>query len=315
MNTPTIVNNTFNIPPADKAVGLYIDGGSDFVIEDNIFLSTDYSAGQYGIIVNEDPHENEIYNNEFGYLTWGFSNQGDIYDDNVGICLTCNDFHDNIEDISVISNHGICQNQGSYFEPAFNLFSTGAQNDYDIYNEPRSLTYYVTSTASSNQRYYPNPVTYTTVSIVGSPTPYTDSDCQTRYDNTGGGVTETTAAILGLESEIADIDNTLETLTDNGSTVTLQAEVENSTPEQSEEVYEDLMASAEYVSETVLLSSVEQEDVLDNSMITDVLSSNPQGAKNQSVLNGLNNRTTALTQTQWDLVLAGQESIGARENN
>ncbi|NCD42960.1 MAG: T9SS type A sorting domain-containing protein, partial [Bacteroidia bacterium] len=32
-------------------------------------------------------------------------------------------------------------------------------------------------------------------------------------------------------------------------------------------------------------------------------------------LNGLNNRTTALTQTQWDLVLAGQESIGARENN
>ena len=315
MNTPTIVNNTFNIPPADKAVGLYIDGGSDFVIEDNIFLSTDYSAGQYGIIVNEDSHENEIYNNEFGYLSWGFSNQGETYDDNVGICLTCNDFHDNIEDISVISNHGICENQGSYSEPAFNLFSLGSQNTYDIYNEPRNINYFVTSSAGDNPRFFPSPVTNPTVNIIGSPTFFsTDSDCLTRYDNVGV-VTENTTTIMDLESDVSDIDLVLATLTDNGSTITLQAEVENATPTQSTEVYNDLMTSSEYVSNTVLLSSVKKEYVLNNNMITDVLSVNPQGSKDQTILNELNNRNQPLTQNQWDQVLAGQETIGAREDN
>lgn len=314
MNTPTIVNNTFNIPAADKAVGLYIDSGVDFVIEDNHFLSTDYNAGQYGILVNENPHENEIYKNEFAFLTWGFSSQGDTYADNIGICLTCNDFHNNIEDISVISNHGICENQGTIIDPAFNLFTVGTQNTYDIYNEPRDLNYYVTSSANGNQRFHPFPYTVSTVDLIYSSTPFTSSDCLTRYHNIGI-VSEKTSDIDILESEIVEIDNTLATLTDNGSTEILQSEVENSIPSQSVDLYNDLMLSSEYVSEAVLLTSVEKEEVLNNNQITDILSENPQGAKDQSILNELNNRSQPLSQEQWTQVLAGKETTGARENN
>nr|NQU92404.1 hypothetical protein [Bacteroidota bacterium] len=62
---------------------------------------------------------------------------------------------------------------------------------------------------------------------------------------------------------------------DGGDTETLNSEVETSTPPEAVEVYTELMAESPNLSETVVETSIEKEEVLPNAMIRDVMVANP----------------------------------------
>lgn len=317
MSSPTFQLNRFSVPNVDDAYGIYIDHGSDFIIEENDFISSDYNAGQYGVIVYDNPYKNEIYGNSFKNFSYAFSSQGSALSIDEGVCLTCNYFDNNIEDIQVISTHGICEYQGNKDKPALNIFSTGVQNDWDLYNSGPNVIYSLPSNAQNNIRLIPDPITFLTVSLSTSATfSYTSSDvdCPSRIDDIGT-VSENNAAISSMNTEIDAISQVILEETDGGDTETLDLEVLTATPEQSIEVYSDLMAEDEYLSETVLLTSAEKEVVLDNSQITDIFSNNPQSAKDIEILNKLNERSTPLSQSQWDAIILGQETIGSLESN
>jgi len=102
-------------------------------------------------------------------------------------------------------------------------------------------------------------------------------------------------------------------IVDEGSTEEKNEMVQTSLPNQSSEVYLDLMGNSPYLSDTVLRSSVEKEEVLSNAMITDIMVANPQSAKNDNILTALDERFVPLSDSMWVEILKGVDTVADRE--
>lgn len=81
----------------------------------------------------------------------------------------------------------------------------------------------------------------------------------------------------------------------------------------SQQLYLDLMSKSPYLSDTVLKSSAVKEEVLTDMLIRDVMVSNPQSAKEDEVIQKLEERDEPLPDYMMDQIMAGLDSIGAQE--
>ena len=77
--------------------------------------------------------------------------------------------------------------------------------------------------------------------------------------------------------------------------------------------YNDLISKSPYLSDTVMVSAVKKESVLDAAMVTDILSENPQAAKSDTVVYELENRINPLSDDQMTEVMQGLYITGAKE--
>lgn len=329
-----VIRSGENNISSDGYSGLYLDACTGYQVEQNEFISN-YSPNWsqsaprcYGLVVNNSgPEDNMIYNNKFfnlGYATIA-QNQNKDKKRLTGLQYKCNLFQDNFSDISVTwseqeENNGIAEHQGSAANdttaPAGNLFSQlGKYNYSDINN-------------SGNYFYYHLPHPALSLSYPISPIYYSSSTVQLNFNTNNTYWTPTKGCpsnfkektkteietAINSSTEMALLySDTLQLKIDNGNTTSLNLGVTTSTIDETSEIRTQLLDASPYLSDTVMVSAVTKEEVLPNSIITEILSSNPHSSKSTKIIEGLNNRDNPPSENEMSLIMSNDTIIGNKE--
>jgi hypothetical protein len=120
-------------------------------------------------------------------------------------------------------------------------------------------------------------------------------------------------SIVSAESSRTVYADSLDNLTDAGNTTAMALDVQTSYPDETMEVRQQLLDASPFLSDTVMVSAVEKENVLPNSIITEVLTANPQSAKSDKVLNKLNERYNQPNDNQMAAIYANDTVIGHKQ--
>jgi len=330
--------------------GLYLNNSTGFQVENNSFLGNPaFGKPQYGITVNNSMAQpNYIYKNKFYYLNNALTglniNRGaaalpDFFDPHgvsyaleSGLCFVCNDFYDNINDICDVNENtyqndiGITHFQRSKANPAYpkrepagNIFSLSHENTTDVYDilfdqtvRPIEYTFHKSSDPSG-KRLNPKKVTYEDritrkeVNVV-----YDATSCPDDF-YTDGSMAELKSRIIEADSKIDSLTTLLKVLVDGGSTDSLREKIETSNPNQTNELYQELMATSPYLSDTVIVTSIANEEVFPNTLIKDIMVANPQSAKSDEILNTLDDRYEPMPDSLYAEIMEGKDTISARE--
>jgi hypothetical protein len=141
-----------------------------------------------------------------------------------------------------------------------------------------------------------------------------DTSCPTHL-NSGGIQLEFQKSILSIEKEISTIYiDTLTQYVDGGDTPGLTFDVQTSFPDDALELRQQLLDESPYLSDTVLKSAIEKENVLLNAMVRDVLIANPQAAKSVDIINTLEDKFDPLPDYMMAEILEGKNILGQKEN-
>ena len=322
MSLAEVTSNTFKI---SGDYGLYLDGCTDYHVEDNNFTAGLEVNNHAGIVVNNSGNApNEIYRNTFEEVNYGILAQGQNRSQRTGegLVCKCNEFSLGQYDIVVAdaagsANFGIARYQGSSAPqpdaPAGNRFSwTGPQGTFtDINNLGLHFTYFY-----HVDQYEPlKPLYYDTLKVTIVPVPkaaWNDSSCVSYLNLPGGGgaIEQNLRNLLADSEQQSDsVSQLLQALEDAGNTENLQWEVDMSLPQQSYEIYNELLNTSPYVSDTVMAAAIAKEAVLPDAMIRDVMVANPEAAKSDALLEKLQERTNPVPEYMLGQILQGRSLI------
>jgi hypothetical protein len=105
----------------------------------------------------------------------------------------------------------------------------------------------------------------------------------------------------------------LQQLVDGGNTQELKLEIDMSTPPESYDVYNNLMDISPFLSDSVIESAISKEDVLPNAMLRDIMVANPQSAKQDNLVNKIDERLDPMPEYMKSEIIQGKNIIGAKE--
>ncbi len=312
--------------------GVYLEECNSYQVENNSFIfngSTPIGDATGVYILNSGPNYNLIYNNYFESLDYGVvatgENRNGVYE---GLCIKCNDFVQTHTDILVTPedggptgpNIGIAKNQGSGIDSdtaaAGNTFTENSM----VYNIDNSygaehFRYYHHNTNSSETKLRPSPINNeNTIQRIENQNSLYDStsSCPSNLES-GGDISKERSTMESASQDASTTEATLQSLEDGGDTEQLNYEVLSSFPDESQELYLDLMSKSPYLSDTVLKSSAEKELVLPDVMIRDIMVDNPQSAKKDDIMDKLENRSNPLPDYMMAQIMEGVDINGAKE--
>lgn len=321
--------------PGDLYSGLYLDNCTGYQVEENIF-SSNYNPGlpygytSVGLVVNNSgPEDNLIYKNNFDNLLFATVAQNHNRSYNTlgqGLQYKCNVFEDNYQDISVTWDgqpselNGIALNQGNKADeitaPAGNLFSrrgTWSFSDFD--NQGEDIWYHMPTWLVALQDslipLYSDPIKVKPVFNYNLTFWNKNDGCPSTL--TGKTKSDLVIAVVDNETKRLIYVDSLNAKIDNGNTVSLNLDVVTSSPPETMQLRDQLLDASPYLSDTVLANAAAKEEVLPNSIITEVLSSNPQSAKADNVLNALNARNNPPNDNEMAIIHANDTLMGAKE--
>ena len=331
MTLPRVTSNEFHLDrtAAQGGYGLYLDGSTQYWVEDNSFNgnNSDLPTG-IGIYVNASGSlANEIYLNSFDYIEYAVTVLG--YNRNsrtttTGLQIRCNYYDNTLYDETIVhegpflpGSDGIASIQGNNSlipvptDMAGNLFyyNTTVSGDFDdLNNQSNHFYYYYSNNAGS---YHVEPLDYTTGTVTKQPKTTTswtyENGCPSNLTPGGGGGTEESRAAMNEAlSDIESTETVLLALVDGGDTESLKTEVETSTPPETAEIYNELMTGSPYLSETVVGTAIDKEEVLPNSMVRDVMVANPHTSTSLQLLDKLDDRTNPMPAWMKAQILAGR---------
>jgi len=338
-----IDRNTFNIIPLDDDYqsktnysGVYLDNCTGYSVQENTFYSEFETTSMlnytsWGIYINNSGSENNmLYKNNFHNLNYSTTavNSNRSADGNTGLQIKCNNYWENYYDIAVNyeggypiqDEDGIAQYQGgtdaitAYPGNQFSHSGYYLYSDYD--NHGNDIYYYLPNSNSTNQyslkpEYYYSNNTIHYTSIFPPPSWSPEIGCPSSFDTKSSGQLKSLIASNNLiSSEYAD---SLATLVDDGNTVALTLDVQTAYTDETMEVRQELLDASPYLSDTVLASAIEKEEVLPNAIITEVLVANPQTAKSEKLISNFDNRENPPSQNQKNLIMANDTVFSHKE--
>lgn len=289
----TVVSSDFYIGSIeDCSFGILLDNTPSFNIQDNTFNPVNNTESQtYGLYVKNSNAVNRVHHNMFSNLYCANLAEGQNWMGKrfLGLYYTCNNHSNNTYDFYVLDDptrySGIQINQGSNNAPARNTLSSNAS--YQFYNGGGyAIDYYYNcsypgETPDPNKIFHINP--YNTRALY---------DCVSNYSE--GTLSLTEAEVFQREQAYYDaysnymaVKQLYDSRIDGGNTSATVADIENATSSDVWRLRSQLLGSSPYLSQTVLMTVAEHNDVFPTSVLMEILSANPEELKEDTLINYL----------------------------
>ena len=345
LNTFKVTNvplEPFNQVSYIGAYGLYLMDCSGYTVEANLFDKTNNAQwASLGMLVfNSGSPINTIYNNTFhnikfvATLAQGINRSTDF---NLGLKIRCNDYWNNNQDIGVtgfLGNEGISKYQGANVtnpadpdkdkKPAGNIFSkNGSIGLIDIDNTMgQNISYfYHNDYGDPNNLWVPqycNPTPNITKSEVPLSNYNKALSCPAVAAATGN-IQPNDYSLLSQSFDQSTLNYNsskliLQIWVDGGNTPDLVQTTKLAYPWEAYTLYNELIGLSPYLSDDVLIATIQNEDGLPALMLKLVLLANPQAVRSNKVMDALYKRNNPFPE-EWIVELKqGLEMISPLEN-
>lgn len=311
----TVLNSSFRVGKHSNLLcsgGIYLDGTSGFTIEENVFQNnTDIDdLHTFGIIVSNSGTSNTIYRNTFnglkcGNLAFGVNHLTNQMQE--GLLYGCNDNSENGYDFFVLKDpyspvgslNGPQSLQGSMSISSGNTFSSTA--DYHFYNDgDYDVDYYYNN--SGNE--IPDINRLYKVARHDAPA----NNCASNYGSDPQLVLSSTERqqretdYYNAYATYSIIKTLYERRVDGGNTNSTLADVENARPEDMWQLRAKLLGGSPYLSQDVLMRASDRTDVFPNSVLFEILASNPDELKKDTLISYLENKNEPLPAYMVDML-------------
>ena len=334
---PSGVSNSFK----DTICGIYIDDCTGYQIEEDSISSgftLSFSADNNYVglyIKNSGIANNEVYNNEFTGNYYATIVEGVNRGDSTGLCIKCNDYYTNKNDIFIVPDtslkgtqydQGIAEYQGTPSDstttgPAGNTFTEylypADTINFKYFNYLNDTTEYFNylhhNYSIENPRIYPKNVNDSTELILFHFMNLDfdkDLSCPSSFDNTGS-IEELKGSLESENSNIESLSTDISLSLDGGNTTNLLNDVHSSGSSQSIALRQQLLNDSPYLSDTVISASIDNEDALPSPFIRDVLIANPHSPKQEEHLNQLDQRSNLLPEYMKQEIINQKYSLDA----
>ena len=325
-DVPVILNNTFSIGLDNWyscSAAIQLEGIGSFVVEGNsITKAPDCTNDNFGIIIKDSQtEESQVHLNDLdglycGNLAWG-DNRGNNND--LGLEYYCNSNADNAFDFYVkYENPGtdIQQDQGNIDFDPHNTFSNGNNLLSNFYNQGEHEVYY--------HEYVNGSYNLDTYRVLFKKSNNL-FDCQPHYGSGGNAHNGSSTPVLSTaqkqqcQTDYANalntynsVKNVYDRLTDGGSTNSTVADIRSAMPSDMWELRSKLLGSSPYLSEEVLKETADRDDVFTESILFEILASNPDELRKGDIIKYVEDKEHPLPEYMVDILR--QLSTGTTTN-
>ena len=285
--------------------GILADNLYNYSIEENAFAKNNTFDGKgYGIVVRNTDVQSRVYRNSFedlycGNLAVGRNIQMKSSNNYLGLEYGCNTNTGNAVDFYVLGEDGVFSgiqsSQGSSLAAARNTFSA---NGYHFYNggDHRITYYYYDAAGFEDER----PLRYNDGRVQIDSTTLTDN-CPSHFGENPVSLVLTPDEKQRLEQEYHDartayysLKSVYDNHIDGGSTGDMLDDIAAATPSDMWALRAQLLGVSPYLSGAVLTAASDRDDVFTESVLFEILLSNPEELKKNSLMDYLRNKPNPL---------------------
>jgi hypothetical protein len=301
-----------NWPPC--GAGVLAENMYNFLIEENAFAKANGFGGEsYGTIVKDCAVQGKVYRNSYerlfcGNLSWGRNILMKSSNNYLGLEYGCNTNIGNAIDFYVLGEEGVFSgiqsSQGSGLAAARNTFSA---DGYHFYNGgDHKITYYYYDMAGFEDE---QPLSYNEKVILDH-TAQTDN-CPSNFGNGVDPVSHvlTPAERQQREQEYYDahaayhgLKAVYDSRIDGGSTDDMMSDIATATASDMWALRAQLLGASPYLTDAVLTAASDRDDVFTESVLFEILLSNPEELKKDSLMDHLRNKANPLSQYMIDIL-------------
>lgn len=302
----------FNVKRQDNwlcGAGIFLENVLNYSVEENALAKTNTFNGEgYGVVIKNCAVQSKVYRNQFenlycGNLAWGRNILMKSSNNYIGLEYGCNTNTGNTFDFYVLGDEGVFSglqsSQGSSLAAARNTFS---DNGYHFYNGgDHRITYYYYNVAGFEDE---KPLSYNEDKVQIDSTNLTDN-CPSNF---GNGEDPVSLVLTPAEKYQREQDyyeaytayNGLKAVYDSridgGNTNNMLYDIASATPSDMWALRAQLLGASPYLSGEVLTDVSDRDDVFTESVLFEILLSNPDELKKDSLMYHLRNKTNPLPQ-------------------